>query len=96
MERPCNSMFLYAIHVLGKNLLHKHLAKILLSNELAGVFDHQHVWRKSINISDFLHEDSHQGNVAFLYGWCGLNWSAMPTFSKPSGIVLVAVGVWLV
>ena len=33
----------------------------LLSNHIAGFFDHQYLWREPIKVLDSLHGDSHQG-----------------------------------
>ena len=38
--------------------------EMLLSNQIAGFFDHQHFWKESINVLDFLHGGSHQGKIA--------------------------------
>ena len=32
-----------------------------LSNQIAGFFDQQNLWKESIDVLDFLHGDVHQG-----------------------------------
>ena len=44
----------------------------LLSNQIAGVFDHQYLWKESIAILVFLHGVIHQGKAAsetITFGW---------------------------
>ena len=33
--------------------------KLFLANQIAVFFDHQFLWKESINILDFLHGDNH-------------------------------------
>ena len=37
---------------------------MFLSNQIAGFFDHQYLWKESINILEFLHEGSQQGKIS--------------------------------
>ena len=46
--------------------------------QIAGFFDHQYLWKKSINIFDFLYRDNHQRKVApetTTFDWV---WPAVP------------------
>ena len=36
---------------------------LLSSNQIPGSFDHQHLWNEAINVLDFLHKDTWQGNI---------------------------------
>ena len=37
---------------------------MFLSNQIVGFFDHQYVWKKSIDILDFLRGGNHQEKLA--------------------------------
>ena len=46
----------------------------LLSNQISGFFDHQCLWKESINLLDFLHGDNHQRKVTSgtaTFDWVG-------------------------
>ena len=36
---------------------------VLLSNQIAGFFDHQYLWKETINALDFLHINSYQRKI---------------------------------
>ena len=46
----------------------------VLSNQISGFFDHQCLWKKLINLLDFLHGDNHQRKVTSetaTFDWVG-------------------------
>ena len=45
---------------------------MLSTNQIAASFDHQYLWKKSIDIFDLLHGDNHQekvGSETTPFGW---------------------------
>ena len=59
-----------------KILFYKSQAKMFLSNEIGRILDHQYLWKKSIDISDFLNgESSEEKNIRevvaqnITFGW---------------------------
>ena len=58
-----NSQFFFSNSISGKSLLCKLSAEMLLSNQVAGYFYYQYVWKECIIIFDFLHGVIHQGKV---------------------------------
>ena len=65
-----HSSGLFDLTKAGKNLVPQLWLKMLATNEIAGFFDHQYFWKKSINILDFVHEDNHQRKTAFQMPGC--------------------------
>ena len=57
-------LFSCANLISGKILVHKLLTKMLSSNQIAGFFDHQYIWKKCLIFLDFLYGDIHVGKVA--------------------------------
>ena len=57
----------------GKNLFFFQLWPEMLSiNQIAVFFDHQYLWKESINLLDYLHGINHQRKVASesnTFGW---------------------------
>ena len=47
-----------------KNLVLQLLSKMFSTNHIAVFFNHQYLWKESINTLDFLHGASHQAKVA--------------------------------
>lgn len=43
-----------------KNLVIQLCQKMFSNNHIAVLFDHQYIWKKSMNTSDFLHGNNHQ------------------------------------
>ena len=55
-----------------KDMVHKLLAKILSSNQIARFFDHQYLLKESIDGLDFLYDDNYLWKVAIetiIFGW---------------------------
>ena len=46
-----------------KNLILRLWLKMLSTNQIAVFFDHQYLWKESINILDFLFWDNNQGKI---------------------------------
>ena len=57
--------------------------KCVLTDEIAGFFDHQYLWKEAINTLDFLNRDSNQGKITLSrpdmpgltkgeFGWSGV------------------------
>ena len=57
-------MILRKTRISGKNLVLQWWFKMLLTNQLAGFFDHQYVGKESIDILVFLHVVSYQWKIA--------------------------------
>ena len=63
------------------------------SNQVAGVFDYQYLWKESIDILDFVLEDNHQGKEAFgttTFGWM---WPVVPHIQSNCRILSSAIYV---
>ena len=61
-----------------KNLVLESWPKIFSTNQVAVFFDHQYLWKESIDTLDFLHEDNNQGKVDYektTFGWV---WPVVP------------------
>ena len=65
----------------GKILLRKLQAKMLSPNQIEGFFDHQYLWKETINFLDFLHRDSYQERYVRLLLLLGCG-QACPSTSK--------------
>ena len=46
-----------------KNLVFQLWPSMLSVNQIAVFFDHQYVWKGSIDLLDFLHGDNHGGSI---------------------------------
>ena len=53
------SLWFYKIPMSGKITVLQSWPKMLLANQIAVFFDHQFLWKESINILDFLHGDNY-------------------------------------
>ena len=61
----------------GKGLVLQLWLKILSANQITVFFDHQYLWKESIDILDFLRGNNHQGKIgseatSFVSGQLGL------------------------
>ena len=65
-------MILRKPHVLEK-YYSSVMDKMLSTNKIAILFDHQYLWKESIDNLDFSYGDNHEGKVAFeattTFGW---------------------------
>ena len=73
-------------------------AKMLSSNQIAGLFYHHYIWKEIINILDFVHRDSYHGQIATMIisvGWVmpGIS-NLAQTCLDLSGVNLVGMWVW--
>ena len=73
-------------------------AKMLSSNQIAGLFYHQYIWKEIINILDFVHRDSYHDKIVTVIisvGWVMRGMSSLAqTCLDLSGVNLVGMGVW--
>ena len=52
--------------------------KMLLTNKIAVFFDHQYLWKESIDTFDFMHGDNNQGKIGSEITTFGLVWPVVP------------------
>ena len=58
---------------------------MLSTNQIVGFFDHQYVWKKSIDILDFLRGGNHQEKLA---SWDNHFWLVVASFACHPGRLL--------
>ena len=51
---------------------------MLLTNKIAVFFDHQYLWKESIDTFDFMHGDNNQGKIGSEITTFGLVWPVVP------------------
>ena len=69
----------------GKNLVLQLWAKMLSTNQVAVLFDHQYLWKESIDTFDFFARNSSSSEVTIwdYYFWLGVASSAHPRAPPP-------------
>ena len=55
---------------------------VLLSNQIAGFFDHQYLWKETINALDFLHINSYQRKIVSQGTSVGWMWPGVSSHSQ--------------
>ena len=63
---------------LKKNLVLQLWLKMISTSQIAVFFDHQYLWKESIDLLNFVHGHSHQVKVASGITSCDSLWSVVP------------------
>ena len=71
----------------GKNLVVQLWCKTLPTNQNAVFFDHQYLWKYSIDTLDFLHGDNHKQKEGFEITTFGRMWPVVPLIQSDCRIL---------